>query len=71
MDMNWYMKKMLATEHQHDLLISAEQHRLRREARRPHWLRPRPAAGLATVRAAEPMTARRQVVVPCTPTWHS
>ena len=35
MDTNWYIKKLLVTEHQNTLLAAAEVHRLRQQARRP------------------------------------
>jgi hypothetical protein len=85
MDTNWYMKKLLVTDHQNTLLAAAEVHRLRQQARRPRWsLRPHRTQSLtagtvrtsllpdtAPERAAERTAARRAAVVPCTPTWHS
>jgi hypothetical protein len=81
MDMNWYMKKMLVTEHQRDLLATADQYRLRRQVRRSPGLRARfaaarPAERPAARRAERPLertpeSARRTAIVPCTPTSHS
>jgi hypothetical protein len=85
MDMNWYMKKMLVTEHQHDLLATADRYRQRRQVPRSHGLRARFAGERPAERPADrpaarkverplewtPEAARRPAIVPCTPTCHS
>lgn len=71
--MNWYMNKMLVTDHQHTLLADAEVHRLRQLARRPRWALRRTVerpAERAHERSVERPAARRAAAVTGTPTWH-